>query len=244
MSMQTDLATFSEGTGFLLRRPLVTLGLALMGMVLAALVPVLQIRFALPNDEMTAGALSFASLFPLQMYFVPRFLAEADASGGDRPLNLPGEWEKLFDARWMKAMGAKFLLGAAVGIGALAFILPGLVILLAFCWMPTRVLLRGESLADAARNSLQLMIRSWRRVLVVCMGILVVYLAAAMILSYISGFLDTRPAPWEQLTHPRVWIANFASVLLSVWVSGCLLALFRRIENAPAPSREEGPNSN
>jgi len=127
MSPKTDLASFSEGTGFLVRRPFATLGLAALGMVLAALPPLLQIKFNLPNDDLTSNALIFAGLLPVEMYLIPRFLAEADAFRGGSPQNPHGEWEKHFEARWLKAMAGKVLLSVAIGLGILCFIIPGLI---------------------------------------------------------------------------------------------------------------------
>ena len=235
ISPKSDLASFSEGTGYLVRRPFVTLGLAALGMVLAALAPLLQIKFSLPNDDLTTSALLFAALFPLEMYFIPKFLAEADAQAG-APANPLVDWERRFDERWMKAMLGKFLLAIAIVLGLLCLVLPGLVVFFAFGWAPLRILLRGESLAEAARGSLAMMQRSWRRIL---MGILLLVgfnLAVVMVLSFASGSPEQRPLPWQELTHPRLWAVNFFSILQNLWTSACLLALFRKVEAPPAPA--------
>ena len=57
------------------------------------------------------------------------------------------------------------LLGLAFGVGFLLLLVPGLLVLMAFGWVPLRILLRGESLAQAARGSFQMMGRTWRRAL-------------------------------------------------------------------------------
>ena len=232
MSPKSDLASFAEGTGFLSRRPSAVLGLAALGMALGALPPLLQILCKLPNDDFTGTALTFVALLPLEMYLIPRFLAEADAFRGGSPQNPYGEWEKHFEARWLKSMAGKVLLSMAIGLGVLCFILPGLMLLFAFGWMPLRVLLRGEGLADACRGSLRMMIPAWRRVLGVALPLVIVNLAMLMVLFWASGSQEQHPAPLAQLTHPRVWVINFVSILMNLWTSACLLALFRRVESA------------
>jgi len=244
MSPESDLAAFSEGTAFLVRRPFATLGMGVLGMVLAALAPLLQIKLDLPGDPFTFGALAFASLFPLEMYFIPRFLAEADASAGGQPKNPEAEWSKLFDERWMRAMAGKFLLAIVFALALWPLILPGLAVLFAFGWVPLRVLLRGETLAEAARGSLQLMLRAWRRVLTVCLLLVVLNLSMMMILSLASGAKDTPPTAWALLTQPRHWVLNFLSVLLSIWNSSCLLALYRRVEPAPPVASAHADETN
>jgi hypothetical protein len=233
MSLPPDFDAFKEGYRFLTRRPLAILGLAAAGAALGALPPLLQIRSGLPDTDIVRLALLFAGLFPLDMYLVPRFLAEADASRGDRPENPAAAWAELFDGRWMRAMGCRLLLYCALGFGFMALVVPGLVILFAFGWAPTRVLLRGESLADAARGSFRIMVRAWRRVLSVFFVLVAVNLVGLMILSSLLLPLGENPTPWARLTHPLIWLANFLSIFMNLWTSTTLLALFRRVEAAP-----------
>ena len=242
MSAKSDLLSFSEGTALLARRPFVTLGLAALGMVLAALAPVLQAKFNLPSDEVTASALLFAALFPLEMYFIPKFLAEADARAGELAQEPRGnplkDWERLFDERWLRSMAGKFLLWVAVVLGFLCLVLPGLVLFFAFCWGPLRVLLRGESLAEAARGSYQLMTREWRRVVPIVLLLVGINLAILLLLSFVAGVEDPHALPMADLTRPRFWILNFLSIVQNLWTSACLLALFRRVE---VPRKAELP---
>jgi hypothetical protein len=234
MSPKTDLATLTEGLGYLARRPIATVGMAVLGMLLAALAPLLQIKAGLPDDDVVRVALAFACLIPLEMYFIPRFLAEADASPGDRILNPAKDWEHLFDERWMRAMGGRLVLYGGVGLGMVFFILPGLMVFFAFGWMPLRMLLRGEALGAAARGSLRMMLRAWRRVMLVVLALALVYLVYLMLLSLALEPLGETPSPWVRLTHPGVWVGNFLGALLNLWASACALALFRRVEGFAA----------
>jgi len=232
-SPQTDLASLKEGTRYLTRRPLAVLGISALGMVLAALAALLQIRAGLPEDPLVDAALTFASLLPLELYFIPRFLIAADAGSGDNPLNAPGEWRLRFEERWLRAFWGKAALALATGLGLSLFIFPGLVVLMAFGWVPLRILLRGEALAQAARGSLEMMARAWRRVLLATSAMAMVYLSGIVLLSYGVGFWVEDPSVRVRLTHPLIWAGNFVGSLLSLWLSACLLALFRRVETAP-----------
>jgi len=42
-----------------------------------------------------------------------------------------------------------------------------------------------------------------------------------------------EPTVRVRLTHPLIWVGNFFGSILSVWLSACLLALFKRLETAP-----------
>jgi hypothetical protein len=106
-------------------------------------------------------------------------------------------------------------------------------VLMAFGWVPLRILLRGESLAQAARGSVQMMARSWRRVILATSAMAMVYLACILVLSYLVGLKVGDPTAQVRLTHPLIWAGNFMGSFLSLWLSSCLLALFRRLEAAP-----------
>jgi hypothetical protein len=229
-SSKTDLASLLEGTRFLTRRPGATLGIAALGMLLAALAALLQIHAGLPEVPLVDGALTFAALVPLELYFIPRFLMATDAQAGQNPLNLPAEWKLRFEERWLRAFWAKALLALATGIGLSAFIFPGLLVLLAFGWMPLRILLRGESIAQAARGSVQMMARTWRRAVLATSAMAVVYLACILALSFLVGLKVEDPTARVRLAQPVIWAGNFVGSLLSLWLSSCLLALFRRLD--------------
>ena len=232
-SAKTDLASLIEGTRYLIRRPLAVLGISALGMVLAALSALLQLRAGLPDDPLVDAAVTFASLLPLELYFIPRFLIAADAQAGSNPLNAPGEWRLRFEERWLRAFWGKAVLAVATGLGLSLFIFPGLMVLMAFGWVPLRILLRGESFAQAARGSLRMMARAWRRVLLATSAMAMVYLSGILLLSFLVGLWVDEPTASLRLTHPLIWAGNCAGSLLSLWLSASLLALFRRVEELP-----------
>ena len=232
-SPKTDLASLVEGTRYLTRRPGATLGIAALGMVLAALASLLQIRTGLPDDPMVDAALTFASLLPLELYFIPRFLIAADAERGRNPLNAPMDWKQRFEERWLRAFWGKALLALATGIGLSLFIFPGIMVLMAFGWVPLRILLRGEPFTQAARGSLEMMARAWQRVLLATSAMVMVYLSAIVVLSFLVGLFVEDPTVGVRLTHPAIWAGNFMGSLLSLWLSACLLALYHRVEPVP-----------
>jgi len=230
ISPKSDLASIAEGTRNLLRRPGLTLGIAALGMLLAGLAPLLQIWVRLPDEPTVELALTFASMLPLELYFIPRFLIAADALAGHEPLNAPEDWRLRFDERWLRAFWGKVLLVMAAGLGLSLLVVPGLLVLMAFGWMPMRILLRGESVLQAAKGSLAMLGRTWVRVLMVVSAAAMVYLGCIAVLSFLVGLFVPEPTLHQRLVHPAVWAGNFGGSLLSLWLSSCLLALFRRIE--------------
>jgi hypothetical protein len=235
ISPKSDLASLLDGTRNLLDRPGLSLGIGFLGMVLASLAPLLQIHAGLPDDPTAEIVLTFAAMLPLELYFIPRFLIAADARAGNDPLNLPGEWQQRFEERWLRAFWGKMVLYLAVAIGLMLVFLPGVMVLMAFGWVPLRILLRGESLGQAARGSLAMLGRTWARVLLVVSAASAVYLSCILILSFVvSLFAGAEPTAQERLTHPAVWAGNFVASLLSLWLSSCLLALFRKVELPPS----------
>ena len=229
-SAKTDLASLREGTRYLIRRPGATLAIAALGMLLAALSPLLQLNLGLPDEPVVDMALTFVGLLPLELYFIPRFLIATDARLGENPLNLPGEWRLRFEERWLRAFWAKALVALAACVGLSLAIIPGFLVLLAFGWTPLRVLLRGETLVQAAKGSYRMMVRAWQRMLLAASAMAMVYLSAIVILSFLVQIWVPDPTTEARLTHPLVWAGNFMGSLLSLWLSTCLLALYRRID--------------
>jgi len=234
ISPKSDLASIAEGTRNLLRRPGLTLGIAALGMLLAGLAPLLQIWVRLPDEPTVELALTFASMLPLELYFIPRFLIAADALARRDPLNTPEDWKLRFEERWLRAFWGKVLLVLMVGAGLSLLLLPGLMLLMAFGWAPLRVLLRGESLLQAAKGSLAMLGRTWARVLLVVSAAAVIYLTCIIILSFLVSLFVDEPTLHQRLVHPAVWAGNFCGSLLSLWLSSCLLALYRKVELPPA----------
>lgn len=234
ISKQSDLETLSEGTRLLVRRPWATLALAVLGAGLLALPPLIQLRTGLGEDPAIVIALTFAALIPLELYFIPRFLMEADAGCKGDPRNPAGGWEALFEARFLRAFGAKALLSLVSGIGLALFVLPGLLVLLAFGWAPLRVLLRGESLAQALRGSVEMMSRSWRRMVLATSAMALVCITFDLLLGMALQAVVPDPSAHVRLVHPAIWAGNLLATLASIWLSACLLALFQRLETPPA----------
>jgi len=234
-SPKTDLASLLDGTRYLTRRPVAALGIATLGMLLAALAALLQIQFGLPDDQVVDTALTFASLLPLELYFIPRFIVAADASTGRNPFNTPEQWRLRFEERWQRAFWGKAGLALATGVGLSLFFFPGLMVLMAFGWVPLRILLRGESIPQAIRGSLRMMALGWRRVLFTVSAMAMIYLASIVILSYLIGLAVPDLSVRTRLVHPLIWVGNFCGCALNLWLSTCLLALFQRVEEQPTP---------
>jgi hypothetical protein len=243
MTSKSDLATFAEGTRFLVRRPIAVLGLAALGMGLAALSPLLQIKAGLPDNLLVQAALTLVILLPQTLYLIPRFMMEADASAGDRPENPHAGWALAFEERWLRSAAAMALLLLATVIG-LQLIIPGCLVFFVFGWTPLRVLLRGETLVQAARGSLQMTIRAWPRILKVALALLMVNLGVIVLGYALISPLGLEPTSWVRLTSPRMWLQNFLSMLFNLWLSATILALFRRVELDPAKTPPAAPPAN
>jgi len=237
---KSDLACLREGTRFLASRPLAVLGIAALGTLLFALAAWIQLRAGLPDDQTVEQLVTFAGLVPLELYFIPRLMIALDAQSAQHPLNLPDAWKHHFEERWLRAFGAKVLLSLAAGLGLVLLVLPGLMVLMMFGWVPLRVLLRGESLLQAARNSLQMMIHAWPRVLLVGSAIAMVYLASTYGMDLLLDHFVPDAGPWARLTHPLVWVVDFAASLVSIWVSASFLALYHKVEQLPAAADPAG----
>ena len=236
-SAESDLDCLAEGARCLLRLPWATLGLATLGMLLAALAPLIQLRAGLPgNDPMVTSTVIFVAVFPLELYFIPRFLMELDAQKVGNPLNALTDWKVRFEERWAKSFLAKLLLGVAAGMGLACLLLPGILVLLAFGWVPLRVLLRGESLLEAARGSLRTMAVAWRRMLFIASALIVVYLTLGLLVGFAQDCVLPDPTLRQRMLHPAIYLGNFIASLLSVWLSASFLALFQRLERTTVKS--------
>lgn len=220
----------STGFKFLRRHFLLGIGIATLGALLSALGPLLQIRLGLPDDPLTELALRAVAVLPLDLYFVPRFLAFLDAETTDHPQNRMSEWQEHFEKRWLKAFGIRMLLYLAVGGGLAMLVLPGLILMVVFGWAPLRVLLRGDSFLVAARNSMALMVKAWPRVIPTALLLLGGYLLVIFGLGLALQRLVPEPSPWQRLTHPVIWLGHFLGGLLDLLLSLCFLALYLTVE--------------
>lgn len=226
------LDILATGLSHLKRHPFLTLGIVFLGALLSALATLVQTRLRLPDDLTTQAALGFATMVPLLLYVVPRFLAFLDAEHLNHPQNAFDHWENHFEERWLKTFGTRMLLYLAAGLGAAMCFFPGLIVLALFGWAPLRVLLRGDALVPAARRSLALMARTWPLVLRTVLAILGAYLL--LLVCVVSGIalLIPEPTPWQRLTHPAMWGGRLVMGLLDLALSVCLLALYHAIEPA------------
>lgn len=238
----SDLTPVARGTALLARHPVQTAGLAILTLALSFLGPGLQLARLLPDDPSVSMILVVVSLIPLELYFMPRFLLSLDAETIDHPQNPRDVWQATFESRWMKAFTAKLALYLVAGAGATCFLFPGLMVLALFGWTPYRVLLRGETLKDAAKGSAFMMTRLWPRVLLPLLVMMLVQFAALYGAMWIeSRFVPTPTTPWIRLTHPAVWGIELTAGLLNLWISATFLALFHRLElygpvpDPPAP---------
>lgn len=140
----SPLSLLWDGSKLALRHPWISLAICILGTGLSGLAPLLMVRGGLGDNPAIENLLLFVALLPLDMYFLPRLVLRLDAETLGHPKNPVDGWKEAFEARWLRAFGAKVLLGVAAGLGILMFILPGLAVLFCFGWAPMRVLLRGE----------------------------------------------------------------------------------------------------
>lgn len=227
----SHLGCLREGISLLRRHPALTLGLALLSMLLGQLGPALELAAKASSNQLAQVFFGFMGILPMQMYFLPRFQARLDAEVLNSPQNRLEVWTSTFDTRWLLAFGIwlLFVLG-------MLLILPGIVLLAFFGWAPLRVLLRGDSLMDAFRWSQAAMMRNWPRVVQVVLAMVMVFLAYLMVSTYALAHVlpslnpDLGPDAWLRLRHPAFWILGFTSGLLNLWLTTSLLALYHRLE--------------
>lgn len=218
------------------RHPALVLGIAALAAGLSALGPLFQIKLGLPADPMTELALRGVSILPLELYFVPRLLAQLDAESLNRTENPEAQWRTVFEERWLQAFGARMLLYLVCGIGLAMVVIPGLVILALFGWAPLRVLLRGESIVQSLRGSMALMAKAWPQVLRGVSAILALYLLLLLGLGWGLQHVIPEPTPWQRLTHPLLYAVQAISGLLELYLSACFLALYHAVEASDQPS--------
>ena len=229
---ESDLTSLVEGVSFLTSRIGMTVAMATLGMLLAALAVLLQIYANLPSHPVVEVVLFFVSLLPLEIYFIPRFLMSIDAQVVSSPFNTPDDWSLRFKERWLRTFGVKALLALTTGEALKLFIVPGVIMFMAFCWMPMRILLRGESVIQAAKGSLEMMGRTWKKTSVVALVATTIYVTTIIVMNFALEFFVKEPTTRQRLVHPAVWVSNFVGSILSLWLSACFLALYHRTENA------------
>jgi hypothetical protein len=228
-----DLGILAEGLRFLYRRPAPVLVLWGVGILLGSVGPLLQ-RLTGRADDPAYLILGAVGILPWELYFMPRFLTRVDAEERGHPANPAGEWREHFEERWFRAFLAKILLNLAVVLGLLALVVPGLLVIFAFGWAPQRVLLRGESLAEAMRRSLAMMRQAWRRALFMVGAAFLVFFALTFGLLAAASALHPANGPLP-LNSPLRWGLEAVSVAINLWLSATLLAVFQRLDSSAEP---------
>ncbi len=236
----SHLGALREGFILLRRHPIHMLGLALLAMLLAQLGPALELAAGVAPGLVSQVIFGFASILPLEMYLIPRFQAQLDSEALDAHGNPRATWRETFDARWLKAFMARLGLGLAIFVGLNLFLVPGLVVLTLFGWVPLRMLIRGDGLLEAMRWNRAAMARHWPRIVQAVLAMLLLGLLYLMGVGWVMSRLlpttdpDLVPSALLRLKYPAFWIFNFTGGLLNLWLSCALLALFQRLEAAAA----------
>ncbi|HEX7553304.1 MAG TPA: hypothetical protein VF378_07100 [Geothrix sp.] len=236
----SHLGALREGFTLLRRHPVHMLGLALLAMVLAELGPALELAAGVAPSLVSQVIFGFASILPLEMYIIPRLQAQLDAETLDSPANPLTTWWETFDGRWLKAFLARLGLGMAVFVGLNLFLVPGIVVLTLFGWVPLRMLIRGDGLGEAMRWNRAAMARHWPRIIQAVLAMMLVGLIYLMGVGWVMSRLlpttdpDLVPTALLRLKHPAFWVFNFTGGLLNLWLSSALLALYQRLEAAVA----------
>src|SRR5664279_1050911 len=232
----SHLGTLREGFALLRRHPVQMLGLALLAMVLAQLGPALELAAGVAPSLVSQVIFGFASILPLEMYIITRLQTQLDAETLDSPANPLTTWRATFDGRWLKAFLARLGLGMAVFVGLNLFLVPGIVVLTLFGWVPLRMLIRGDGLGEAMRWDRAAMARHWPRIIQAVLAMMLVGLVYLMGVGWVMSRLlpttdpDLVPAALLRLKHPAFWVFNFTGGLLNLWLSSALLALYQRLE--------------
>jgi len=242
--LPSHLGALREGITLVRRHPLLSVGLAVMAMLLAQLGPALELAAGVGPNLLVQPIFGFASLLPLEMYFIPRLQAQLDAETQGAPGNPAETWRGTFDGRWLRTFLARLGISVAVGLGLLCFLVPGIVILTLFGWAPLRMLLRGDGLLPSLKWSQSAMARHWPRIVQAVLAMMLVALVYQVGASWALDRLlpatdpDLGPGALLRLKHPAFWIFNLTGGVLNLWLSCALLALFHRLEALTQPSAE------
>ena len=206
-------------------------GLAALWAILMTLAPWVQMKVGIPHQELTSAILVRVFTLPIEFYLLPMLLAYVDSEFHRNPANPREGWQRTFESRGAMAALAQLLLFVAVMLGTVAFIIPGVVIMILLGWMPMYLLLRGGSITHAARWSLSIMVKEWRRVILAVLPVFGIY----VVLIFGLVFAITRGVPehtlWLRFRHPYFWLFNLLTSAVNIWVSLALLAIFHKVEN-------------
>ena len=218
----------------MLTHPAWTLGLVTLAVLLSFGAAYLSKRLGLPDQPSTddiAGILqlsllNLAVLFPLELYFIPRWVLAADALTPGESRTSKEAWKQLFEERWGRVFLARVLVAVVSSIGFMLCLVPGFIILLYFGWTPWRVLLQGEPISIAAKTSARNMALLWPHVIVAIAAILLILLAVSELAARAPAVLGDG-------------LGRHFSVVLSqlsiIWMNAALLGLYQWMESVLRP---------
>lgn len=229
---------FRQGAAWILGSPAWTAALVALGVLLGAFAPWLQLRLGLPDHFAAQVLMIFAATLPISLYGMLLYMLRLDALALDGPSNPRATWRETFEVRWLPAVGARMLVGLGMALGFLLFVVPCLMVLAAFGWAPTLVLLRGFTIRRALRGSLRIMAASAPRVIFVALGAFLTTQLVTLAVATASPFKDDQITALLRLRHPFFWAVNAISTLLDLWLGATLLALFHSVEG---PAHEADP---
>lgn len=206
-------------------------GLSAFWALLMTLAPLVQMHAGIPPNLVFTSIVNMAFTLPIDFFLLPMLVAYVDAEFNQHPANPLQDWRKTFEVRWLKAAGARVLLYVLSTLGLMAFFIPGLVVILLLGWMPVYTLLRGGTIAHAARWSTKIMTQEWRRVILAILPIFAIYLGLLLCLDLALVHWGPEPTLWLRFRHPYFWLASMISAAVNIWLSLALLAIFHRVEN-------------
>jgi hypothetical protein len=250
--LPSHLGALREGLRLLRRHPLLSLSLIVLAMGLSQLGPALELAAGVGPNLAFQPLFGLAGVLPLEMYFIPRLMAQLDAEAVNGHGNPADGWQAAFDQRWFRsflarlglsvALGLGFAVSIAIGFGLFAFLIPAIVILTLYGWTPLRMLLRGDGLLAALKWSQGAMARHWPRVVQAVLAMLLVIFTYQLAAGWAMDRLlpatdpDLGPGALLRLKHPAFWVSNLLGGGLNLWFSAALLALYHRLEAAAGPA--------
>jgi len=222
----------------MLIHPAWTLGLVALAVLLSFAAAHLSRRLGLPESpppEDIVGVLqlslvNLAVLFPLELYFIPRWVLATDALTPGESRTSKELWKKLFEERWGKVFLARILVAVAASIGFMLCIAPGFIVLMYFGWTPWRVLLQGEPIQIAAKTSVRNMALLLPHVMIAVTAILLILLVSNELVARASVLLGHGPG-WN--------FSNVFSQFSVIWMNAALLGLYQWMESTVAKIKAE-----
>lgn len=225
-----------QGPGRAILRSLPSAGMVVGAtVVLSLLGPALQVGLKLPPGQVSDLLVRLVVLLPIELLLIPRFLIQLDAEVWDSPENPRNAWPQTFEERWMRLVGAKLLLGFGLAAGLSLLVLPGMVVMILFGWLPMRVLLRGEPVGQAGLESARLMRQAWPRAIPAVAAVFGIYLLAMLGVAFVLHALSPQGTPWDRLVRPAFWLAYGISGVMEVALSTALWAIYRWLDPAALP---------